>query len=325
MRSVRVFAPASASNLGPGFDVIGLALHRPGDIVEAELAEGPDVEIVEVTGGDGTLTRNACENVAGVAARHVLRRLREEQRGSPPPSAFGVRLRLHKGMPLQSGLGSSAASSVAGAFAVNELFDRPFTRLELLASAMEGERVACGSAHADNVAPSLLGGLVLVRSYTPLEVVQLPVPPDLHVVVTHPHCRVATADARALLDTRSIRLEDAVSNLGNVAAFVSAVYEDDLALLGRSVIDRLAEPARAALIPGFHAVQAAALASGALGCSIAGSGPSMFAFSRGGARVGRIAEAMREAFREAAGLTSDVYAGRVNLQGARVLAAGEEP
>jgi homoserine kinase len=322
---VRVFAPASISNLGPGFDVIGLALREPGDIVEAEIASTPGVEIVEVTGDDGALSRNADANVAGVAAADVLRRIdAAASRAATRPAGantarVGVRLWVHKRMPLASGLGSSAASSVAGAFAVNELLGRPFSRRELLASAMEGERVASGAVHADNAAPSLLGGIVLIRSYDPLDLVDLPTPAGLVVAVVHPHCSVPTAAARAILADRPFRLSDAVANLGNLGALVSALHRGDLRLLGRSVEDRLVEPLRAHLIPGFGAVKAAAAAAGALGCSIAGAGPSMFAFAADEARAAAIAAAMRNAFLEAAGLDSDIFIGAVNTHGATTI------
>src|SRR5712692_1156251 len=177
-RRLCVFAPATIANLGPGFDVLGLALTQPGDLLEAELSDRPGVEIVEITGDAGLLSRDPRQNVAGLAAIDVLRRA--AARAAVPP---GVRLWLHKQMPLASGLGSSGASSTAGAVAVNELLERPLGPHELILSAMDGERAASGTPHADNVAPSLLGGIVLVRSYDPLEIVSLPVPDALHVVV----------------------------------------------------------------------------------------------------------------------------------------------
>jgi len=316
---VRVFAPASVSNLGPGFDVIGLALDHPGDIVQVERWDNPGVEIAGVSGEGGTLSRDPTLNVAGVAAASALERLRET---AIAPSGVrvprGIRLWLQKGMPLASGLGSSAASSVAAAMAVNELCGRPLSRLELLASAMEGERVASGSPHADNAAPSLLGGIVLIRSYDPLDVLQLPVPAGLWVAVVHPHCSVKTAEARALVAERRFRIEECVANLGNMGALVSALYRADLRLLGRSIEDRLVEPIRARLIPGFADVKAAAREAGALGCSISGSGPSVFAFVDDEARATEVSDAMREAFRGSAGLEADTYVGRVNNAGATV-------
>jgi len=320
--SVRVFAPATVSNLGPGFDVLGLALYEPGDIVDAELTGEPGVEITEVSGDGGALSWDPAENVAGVAAAHVLGRL-----SLAPASGLaavlretpGVRLRVHKRMPLQSGLGSSAASSVAGAVAVNELLGRPLSPRELLASAMEGERVAAGSAHADNAAPSLLGGIVLVRSYQPLEVVELPVPASLRLTVVHPHHAVSTAEARALVAAHRFTLAQAVANLGNVASFVTALHRADLELLGRSIDDHLVEPLRAHLIPAYAAVKAAARDAGALGCSISGSGPSVFALAGDDTTARAVGEAMRDTFRTAAGLEAEVWTGAVNTDGAKIV------
>ena len=323
---VRVFAPATVSNLGPGFDVLGLALQQPGDLVEAELHDEPGVKIVAVTGAGDALTTDPTRNVVGIAAADVLRRLQDKVQGPAasgenkgPRTGVGVRLWLHKQMPLASGLGSSAASSVAGALAVNELFGGGLSRRELVASALEGERAASGAPHADNAAPSLLGGIVLIRSYDPLELVSLPVPPELRVVVVHPHCEVATLSARALVSERRYELGDVVANLGNVGALISALHQNDLELFGRSIRDRLIEPVRAGLIPGFQQVKDAALAAGALGCSISGSGPSVFAFSGSDGGASKVAAAIRDAFRAAADLESDAYVGPVNARGATAL------
>ena len=315
---VRVFAPSSASNLGPGFDVLGLALLKPGDIVEAELSETPGVEIVEVTGDGGALSRDPKKNVTGVAAADVLRRL--DGLEADEPLQRGVRLWLHKQMPLASGLGSSGASAVGGAVAVNELFDAPLSRSELVASALVGERVASGTPHADNVAPCLLGGIVLVRSYDPLEVINLPVPTELRVIVVHPHCSVSTAAARELTADRTYALDDAVANLGNIAALVDALHRGDLTQFGRSILDRLVEPVRAHLIPGLADVKNAALSKAALGCSVSGTGPSMIAFAESDRDAHAIGDAMQAAFRNSAGLKSDVYLGPVNREGARRIA-----
>jgi homoserine kinase len=315
---VRVFAPSSASNLGPGFDVLGLALLKPGDIVEAELSETPGVEIAEITGDGGALPRDPQKNVASVAAADVLRRL--DGLEAEEPHRRGVRLWLHKQMPLASGLGSSGASAVGGAVAVNELFDAPLSRYDLVASALVGERTASETPHADNVAPSLLGGIVLVRSYDPLELINLPVPKELRVVVVHPHCSVPTAAARELTAERTYALDDVVANLGNIAALVDALHRGDLTQFGRSILDRLVEPVRAHLIPGLADVKNAALSKAALGCSVSGSGPSMVAFAESERDAQAIGDAMQDAFRNSAGLKSDVYLGPINREGARRLA-----
>ena len=180
-----------------------------------------------------------------------------------------------------------------------------------------------GTAHADNVAPSLLGGIVLIRSYAPLDLVSLPVPEALRIVVIHPHAQVQTSMARQLVADRHFTINQAVTNLGNVAAFVAALHSGDLMLFGRSIHDALVEPIRAPLVPGFAEVKTAALAAGALGCSISGSGPSGFAFAAADGPAERIAETMQQAFLKA-GVTSDRFVGRVNTTGARVLSAEDE-
>lgn len=308
---VTIFAPATVSNVGPGFDVLGFALPRPGDRVEAELTSQAGIDIVDITGDGGLLPRAADRNVVGVAAAAVLRRAGRDA---------GIRLWLHKGLPLFSGLGSSGASAAAAAVAVNSLLDRPLSDTDVVRCAMEGEQAACGSAHADNVAPSILGGIVVIRSYHPLDLVQLPVPDGLFVAVVHPRRKVATSEARALLAGRTFGLPEIVANMGNLAALIAAVHQGDLDLLGRCIEDRLVEPVRAALVAGYPETKRAALEAGALGCSISGSGPSVFAFAASTGEAVIVAQAMRRAFRSAAGLDSDAWTGPISREGARAVA-----
>jgi len=301
---IRVFAPATVANVASGFDVLGFALDSPGDSVTLTRSAEKGVRVRSVTGDEGRLPRDPKKNTAAVAAAAFLEKI-----GNP----FGVEIELEKRMPLSSGLGSSAASAVAAVTAANLLAGSPLSRRDLLPFTMEAERVACGSAHADNVAPSLLGGFVLIRSYDPLDVVQLPVPAGLSCAVVHPHAELRTEDARRVLK-KEIRLSDAIRQWGNLAALVAALYNGDLQLLGRSLQDVVAEPARSLLIPGFSKVKAAALGAGALGCSISGSGPSVFALCAHQEDSARAGEAMVAAFK-AAGLSSDLYLSAVNPRG----------
>jgi homoserine kinase len=310
---LRVFAPATVSNLGPGFDVLGLALHRPGDVVEVEASDRPGVQLAGVTGDGGALPGEPGRNAASVAAAEVLRR------GTAADRSPGLRLWLHKGMPLASGLGSSGASAAAGAVAANEALGRPLGPEALVECAMAGERAACGSAHADNVAPAVVGGIVLIRSCHPIDLVRLPVPDGLFVAVVHPHCEVSTAMARARLAGRAFALPDIVANAGNLGALVAALHQGDLALLGRSIDDRIVEPLRAAMVPAYAEVRFAARDAGALGCGISGSGPSMFALCDSDDAAARAALAMRRVFRDRASLGSEAWVGPVNRDGARVL------
>jgi homoserine kinase len=216
-------------------------------------------------------------------------------------------------MPLASGLGSSAASAVAGVVAANLLAGEPLSPLELLPFTLQAEKVACGAAHADNVAPALLGGFVLIRSYEPLDIVRLPVPPGLAAATAHPHTEIRTEDARRILK-KEVRLADAVRQWGNLAALVASLYEGNLDLLGRSLQDVVAEPRRAMLIPGFAEVKAAALDSGALGCSISGSGPSMFALCASLQKAWAAGRSMQETFRRV-GLECDLFVSEINRVG----------
>ena len=227
-------------------------------------------------------------------------------------------------MPLASGLGSSAASSVGGVLAVSELLGGVFDRDELIACALEGERVVSGGVHADNVAPCVAGGIVLIRSYTPMELLSLPVPDALRVAVVHPHVSVVTAEARRLVTEHRFAIAQVVANLGQLGALVTALHRGDLELFGRAISDDLVEPIRASLVPGFAEVKQTALEAGALGCSLSGSGPSVFAFASSDDQAAGLAVCMAARFREVAGLQSDTYVGRVNTRGARRVEADED-
>ena len=299
------FAPATVANLGPGFDVLGLAIAGPGDRVVARRVEGQGVRLVQVVGDNGTLPRTAEDNTAGVAAAEVLRLAGIQA---------GVELELTKGLPIGSGMGSSAASAAAAAMAVNLLLGSPLRKPQLVGPCVEAEARVSGR-HADNVAPALLGGLVLVRQLDPLDLVRLPLPDDLTVVVVTPQLSVSTRAARDCL-APDVPLAVAVANSANLAALVSACYSGDLALLARCVTDRIAQPARAKLIPGANQVMEAALEAGALGSSISGSGPSIFALCRSERSARDVAAAMLAAFARA-GLDATEVVSPADCPGAR--------
>jgi homoserine kinase len=309
--ALTVFAPATVANVASGFDVLGFALEKPGDTLRLEVTARKEVRIVSIAGDDGRLPREADKNTAAVAAVSFLTSI-----GFP----FGLDITLTKQMPLSSGLGSSAASSVAAVFGANILAGNPLSGRELLAFTLEAERVACGSAHADNVAPALLGGFVLIRSYDPLDIVTLPVPQGLAAAVVHPHTEVKTEDARRILK-KELRLTDAVRQWGNLAALVAALYESDVRLLGRSLQDVVAEPRRALLIPGFSRVKEGALAAGALGCSISGSGPSVFSLCASLEEAEEVGKAMQAGFSEVR-LESDLYVSAINRTGPVIIKDG---
>lgn len=302
------FAPASISNLGSGFDVIGLALEKPGDYIVAQRIEKRRVELVGIDGDNGTLPRDPRKNVATYVASLIMKDLKP---------GFGVAITVHKRMPTGSGLGSSAASAVAAAVAVNALFGNTLSKKDLLPYAVEGERFVSSAGHPDNVAPSLFGGVTLIRDTKSLDVIHLPFPEKLIWVVVHPHTEIRTAYARKILP-RKVPLAKAVHQWGNVGGLVAGFCTGDLGLIARSIEDLIVEPVRARLIPGFRKVKSAAIDAGALACSISGSGPSVFALVKSRSDVMRVGQAMQEAFRDA-GLKSDLMFSRINKDGARIV------
>lgn len=283
-----VFAPATVANLGLGFDILGLALNEPGDTVVVRRTAGDRVVIASVTGDGGRLPMEAERNTAGIAAKATLQRA---------GVSLGIEIELHKCMPLGSGLGSSAASAAAAAYATNLLLGSPLRKQQLIPACVEAEATVSGR-HADNVAPALLGGLLLIRSVDPLDVVRLPVPAGLMVVVVTPEFELLTRDARRVLPEH-VGLGDLVRNTANIAALVSSCYSGDLGLLSRCVPDAVVTPRRAALIPGGASVIEAALQAGALGSSISGSGPSIFALCHSQRCAEEVGEAMVETFAQA--------------------------
>lgn len=300
-------APATVANVSCGFDVFGFAVEQPSDVVCIQLRAAPGVHIVSISGDHGLLPREAARNTAGVAVQHYLNHTGWKA---------GANIEVQKNLPLGSGMGSSAASAVAAVLAINALHPHPLPRRELLPFVLEAERIACGTAHADNAAPSLLGGFTLIRSYEPLDVVPINCPSDIRCVLVHPHLEVKTKEARQVLKT-SVPLRDAITQWGNTAGLVAGLLTADYGLISRSLQDVVAEPARALLIPGFDAIRQRAAAAGALGCGISGSGPSLFALTRGTETAQAVGRAIQEAF-AATGLRSDVFISAINTTGGRV-------
>ncbi|HEX2202768.1 MAG TPA: homoserine kinase [Longimicrobium sp.] len=301
------FAPASVSNLAVGFDLLGHPIGAWGDRVTVIRRDAPGVSIGEVTGVAGPLPMEAAANTAGAALLRLL--------GDHAPGV-GVEVRIEKGIPLGSGIGGSAASAVAAVVAGNALLDAPLPVEALFPYALSGEAIASGAVHGDNVAPSLFGGLVLVRSAEPPDVVPLPAPDALRCAVALPRLRLDTREARAVLP-KAFPLRDIVRQTANLAGVVAGCFRGDLALVGRSLEDVLVEPHRAPLVAGFAGVKAAALAAGALGCSISGAGPSVFAWCEGDAAADAAREAMVAAF-AAAGVEASGWSGPVAGAGARL-------
>ena len=304
---VHVFAPASVANVACGFDTLGFAIHRPGDDVIVRFGPEPGLTITKITGDGGKLTRVPEKNTAGVAALALMKHLGVKQ---------GIEMEIHKGIPIGSGMGSSACSAVAGAFAVNELMGRPLSKQELLPFALEGEAIASGGdIHADNVGPCLLGGMVLVRSNKDLDTVNIPVPEELYCAVVLPDLEILTTDARNILK-KELTLKDAITQWGNLGGLVAGLMKSDYELIGRSLQDVVAEPYRSVLIPNFYAVKKAAIEAGALGCSISGAGPAVFALCKGDELAFKVGIAMQYAFIDG-GMDCERFISPVNTLGAQ--------
>ena len=306
---IAVYAPGSVSNVGCGFDVLGFALDQPGDVVIAAPQDKSGVSITAIHGDDGRLTLDPQKNTASAAVLELLRRLE---------TLRGISLTIHKGLPLASGIGSSGASAVAAVVAANEVLGRPAPMEILLECAMAGEKAGCGSMHPDNVTPSLYGGFILARSAQPPDIVRLPVPDGLACAVLHPHIEVQTGAARQLIGDQ-VALKDATRQWANVGALVAALYTSDLALLSRSLVDHIAEPKRASLVPGLADIKVAATAAGALGCSLSGSGPSIFALAATLELAQAAGHAMQRAFEASSIVGSDLWVCPVGRQGAKVI------
>ena len=302
MKSIRVFCPGTIANVSCGFDVLGLSLAGVGDYMTVTQTAIKGITISEILGQD--LPMETTQNVAGVAGLALLEAL---------GSDAGFEIKIDKRIKAGSGIGSSAASSAGAVWAINHLLGDPFTTKELIPFAMEGERLASGVAHADNVAPALLGGFTLVRSTDPLDVISLPSPSALYATVIHPQIEIKTADSRRILKS-NLSLKDAITQWGNVGGLVAGLYREDYELIGRSLQDVVIEPVRSILIPGFNEIKEAALNAGALGGGISGSGPSVFALSKGKDKALKVADAMRHAY-ETFGISFDIHISNINEKG----------
>ncbi|MGE5797873.1 MAG: homoserine kinase, partial [Ignavibacteria bacterium] len=304
-KEIKVFAPASVTNVSCGFDIMGFALNNPGDEVILKIKDNGGIKISKITGADKKLSNDPLKNTAGQALIALADYLKFKK---------GLDVTIHKRMAIGSGLGSSAASAVAAVFAFNELLGKPLSKSELLPFALEGEKLTSGGRpHADNVSASLLGGFILVRSIDPIDVINIDVPDNIHCTVVHPHLELNTSDLRKLLK-KQILLSDAVQQWGNIAGLVAGLMKKDMNLISRSMKDVIIEPSRSLLIPGFYEIKKAAMDSGALGCSISGSGPSIFALSTWERLANKMGIEMREVL-FAMNIESDLFISKINKKG----------
>jgi homoserine kinase len=306
MNQVSVFAPASVANISCGFDVLGVCLDNVGDTIHVQETSKPGIEITKIIGQD--LPLEATKNVAGVAGLALLADYGRDK---------GFQIQIEKGIKPGSGIGSSSASAAGAVVGINHLLGNPYTREQLITFAMEGERVACGTAHADNVSPVLLGGFNLVRSVNPLDVVTLNSPLELVVTIIHPEIEVKTADARAVLLDK-LHLKQAVAQTANLGALVTGLFREDYDLIRRSLVDHIVEPVRSMLIPGFNELKNRANEAGALGTGISGSGPSVFALSKGMDTALKVGLAMQKVYDEIS-VPYDTHISPINAKGVKIL------
>ncbi len=308
MNEIKIFCPATIANLSCGFDVLGLCLETAGDEMIIKKSDIKGIRITKIIGADLPLETD--KNVAGVAGLAMLENVDTE---------FGFDIEIYKNIKAGSGIGSSAASSAGAVFGINELLGRPFTRKELVLFAMQGEKLASGNAHADNVAPALLGGFTLVRSSNPLDIIKIESPSELYATVVHPQIELKTSDARSVLK-QNVSLKSAITQWGNVGGLIAGLYTKDYELIGRSLHDEIIEPLRSVLIPGFDLIKQTALENGALGSGISGSGPSIFALSKGKETAEKIGKAMSEVY-DNMNLPYEIHVSRVNDEGMKVLSS----
>lgn len=307
MEEIKVFCPATIANVSCGFDVLGLALDAVGDEMTVRKTSEKGIKITKISGQD--LPLETSKNVAGVAGMALLEK--SSYQG-------GFEIEIDKRIKPGSGIGSSAASSSAAVWAMNELLEKPFSQLDLVKFAMEGEKLASGVAHADNVAPAIYGGFTLVRSYEPLDVISIPTPNELYATVIHPQIEIKTSESRKILKT-NLTLEKGIRQWGNLGGLVAGLFQNDYELIGRSLEDHVVEPIRSILIPAFDDIKSNALKSGALGCGISGSGPSVFALSKGGEVAQMVADSMHQTYKSV-GIDFDIHISKINTQGVKRIA-----
>ena len=305
-QAVRVFAPATVANVAIGYDILGFAIEQPGDELIARFTSEPGLSISKIHGTKKQLPLDPSKNTATKGALALLKDINEE--------SLGIEIEIFKKMPFGSGMGSSAASAAAGVLAVNELLGRPLMKRDLAKYAVLGESAADGAIHGDNVIPSLLGGIILIRDNATTDFVKLPVPRGVSVFVIYPEIEILTKDARAVLSD-DVSLQKVIRQSGNIASFVSSLFRSDLDLMKRSLEDHIIEPQRAQLIPHFYKLKELAMSQGAMNYTISGAGPSMFGFAQN-SLIAEDACQVVQSFLSQAGIRSHRYISEINVRGA---------
>lgn len=303
---IKIFSPATVANVSCGFDVLGFCLDTIGDEMIIRKVDKNGIHITKIEGYN--LPFEAKKNVAGVSALALLEEAKPD---------FGFEIEIYKHIKPGSGIGSSSASASGSVFAINELLGKPFNKTQLTYFAMQGEKLASQSDHADNVAPGIFGGFTLVKSLQPLEVLEIPTPKDLYATIIHPQIEIKTAEARAILP-KVIPMQNAIKQWANVGSLIHGLHINDYELISRSLNDVVVEPYRSKLIPYYNDIKTAVLNAGALGCGISGSGPSIFALSKGIETAEKVASAMKNVYSET-NIVFETYVSKINTEGIKII------
>lgn len=306
MDKIKVFSPGSITNLSCGYDILGVCLNNRGDEITVTKTENKGIIIK--SNDDYNISNDINKNVAGIAAQALLRKTSTE---------FGFEIEIKKGIKPGSGIGSSAASSAGTVFAINQLLDSPFSQLDLIKFSMEGEKFVSDSYHADNVAPIILGGITLVRSINEIDVIKLPTPKSLEVIIIRPNIEIKTSDSRKVLK-KKIKIEEMVQQSANLGSFVSSLYNEDFNLMSRSIVDIIAEPNRRILIPEFDNIIKLSKINGAIAAGISGSGPSIFSLSKDTIISEKILKATTDHYNKL-GISYDGFISKINTKGIKIL------
>ncbi|MDG1729537.1 MAG: homoserine kinase [Algibacter sp.] len=306
MNEIKIFSPATVANVSCGFDVLGFCLDSIGDEMVIRKVEKKGIAITRIEGFDLPYATEL--NVAGVSALAMYETLDID---------FGFEIEIYKNIKPGSGIGSSAASAVGSVFGMNELLGRPFNKTELTAFAIKGEALASKCEHADNLAPALFGGFTLVKSISPLQILEIPTPDDLYATIIHPQIEIKTSESRALLPQK-VDLSDAITQWANLGSLVHALHTSDYELISDSLNDVIVEPHRSKLIPHFDNVKKAVLESGALGAGISGSGPSIFSLSKSMQTALNVKDAIENIYSET-GIKFEMHVSKINTQGVKII------
>lgn len=306
MDKIKVFSPGSITNLSCGYDILGVCLNNRGDEITVTKTENKGIIIK--SNYDYNISNDINKNVAGIAAQALLKKTSTE---------FGFEIEIKKGIKPGSGIGSSAASSAGTVFAINQLLDSPFSQLDLIKFSMEGEKFVSDSYHADNVAPIILGGITLVRSINEIDVIKLPTPKSLEVIIIRPNIEIKTSDSRKVL-RKKIKIEEMVQQSANLGSFVSSLYNEDFNLMSRSIVDIIAEPNRRILIPEFDNIIKLSKINGAIAAGISGSGPSIFSLSKDTNISEKILKATTDHYNKL-GISYDGFISKINTTGIKIL------